>query len=164
MWKLTFSAVLPLPAWIADLLPTLSTREVPKGIVPGATEDRAAFPVVVLIAHKTVGILEVSASTAVQVLGPFFPNRQMPLGSQAANETLWVLCKRGGGGEGMAMPLVKQKGRGYSWEATKGQDCYDSVKRFNLGGQKLSLNWLPSTHILSTDGKVPRMPIGPGAR
>lgn len=64
-----------------------------KGIIPGATEDRAAFSIVVLIAHKTVGILEVCAPTAVQVLGPFFSNSQMSLGSQAANEALWILCK-----------------------------------------------------------------------
>lgn len=89
---LTVSAVLPLPAWIADFFPTFSASEVTKGIIPGTTEDRAAFPIIVFIAHETVGILEVSAATAVQVLGPFFPNSQMSLGSQAANEALWVLC------------------------------------------------------------------------
>lgn len=64
-----------------------------KGIIPGTAEDRATFPVVMLITHKTVGILEIRAATAVQVLGPLFPNGQVPLGSQAANEALRILCK-----------------------------------------------------------------------
>lgn len=89
-WTLTLSAVLAFPAWVADFLTTLSTGEVTKGIVPGAAEDRATFSVVVLIAHKTIGVLEVSAATALQVLGPLLTYRQVPLGGQAADEALRV--------------------------------------------------------------------------
>lgn len=63
-----------------------------KGIISGAAEDRAAFSIVVLIAHKAIGVLEVSAATAVQVLGPLFTYCQVPLGGQAADEALGVFC------------------------------------------------------------------------
>lgn len=86
------SAVLAFPAWVADFLATLSTGEVTKGIVPGAAEDRAAFSIVVLITHKTVGVLEVSAAAAVQVLGPLLTHCQVSLGGQAADEALRVFC------------------------------------------------------------------------
>lgn len=93
-WTLTLSAVLAFPARVADFLATLSASEVTKGVVPGATEDRAAFSVVVLIAHEAIGVLEVSAATAVQVLGPLFTHRQVPLGGQAADEALGVFCMK----------------------------------------------------------------------
>lgn len=86
------SAVLAFPAWVADFLATLSASEVTKGIVPGAAEDRAAFSVVVLIAHEAIGVLEVSTAAAVQVLRPLFTHRQVPLGGQAADEALGVFC------------------------------------------------------------------------
>jgi len=70
---------------------------VPKGVVAGAAEDGAALPVVVLVAHEAVGVLEVSAAAAVQVLGPLFAHRQVPLGGQAADETLGVFCAMGEG-------------------------------------------------------------------
>lgn len=63
-----------------------------KGIVAGAAEDRAAVSVVVLIANKAIGVLEVSAATAVQVLGPLFTHCQVPLGGQAADEALRIFC------------------------------------------------------------------------
>lgn len=91
-WTLTLCAVLAFPAWVADFLATLSASEVTKGIVPGAAEDGAAFTVVVLIAHEAVGVLEVSAAAAVQVLGPLFTHCQVPLGCQAADEALGVFC------------------------------------------------------------------------
>lgn len=87
-----FGAVLALPAWVADLLSTLSASEVAKGIIPGPAEDRAAFSIVVFITHKAVGVLEVRAATAVQVLGPLFPHCQMPLCGQPTDKALWVLC------------------------------------------------------------------------
>jgi len=93
---LTLSAVLALPAWVADLLATLSTGEVTEGVVTGPAEDRAAFPVVVLITHKAIGVLEVGAAAAVQVLGPLLAHRQVPLGGQAADEALGVFCTRAG--------------------------------------------------------------------
>lgn len=93
LWILTVSAVLSLPAWVADLLPTFSTSEVAKGIIPRATKDRTAFSVVMLIAYKSVWVLEVSATTGMQVTGPYFPNSQMSLCSQAANETFWILWR-----------------------------------------------------------------------
>lgn len=91
-WLLTLSAVLAFPARVAHFLATLSASEVTKGIITGAAEDRAAFSVVVLIAHEAIGVLEVSAATAVQVLGPLFTHRQVPLRGQAADEALGVFC------------------------------------------------------------------------
>lgn len=63
-----------------------------KGIISGAAEDRAAFSIIVLITHKAIGVLEVSAAAAVQVLGPLFTHCQVPLGGQAADEALRVFC------------------------------------------------------------------------
>lgn len=91
-WTLTLSAVLAFPARVADFLATLSASEVTKGIIPGAAEDGTAFSIVVLITHKAIGVLEVSAATAVQVLGPLFTHRQVPLGGQTADEALGVFC------------------------------------------------------------------------
>lgn len=95
MWILTLRAVLAFPARVADFLATLSTGEVAKGIVPGAAEDRAALPVVVLVAHEAIGVLEVSAAAAVQVLGPLLTHCQVSLGGQAADEALGVFCGKG---------------------------------------------------------------------
>lgn len=53
---LTFSAVQSLPARVAYDLPTLTTREVPKSIIAGSAENRAAIAIVVLIAEKAVGV------------------------------------------------------------------------------------------------------------
>lgn len=64
----------------------------PEGIVPGAAEDRAAFSIVVLVTHEAIGVLEVSAAAAVQVLGPLFTHCQVSLGGQAADEALRVFC------------------------------------------------------------------------
>lgn len=63
-----------------------------KGIISGAAEDRAAFSIVVLITHEAIGVLEVSAATAVQVLGPLFTYCQVPLGGQAADKALRIFC------------------------------------------------------------------------
>lgn len=91
-WTLTLSAVLAFPARVADFLATLSTGEVTKGIIPGPAEDGAAFSVVVLVAHEAIGVLEVGAAAAVQVLGPLFTHCQVSLGGQAADEALRVFC------------------------------------------------------------------------
>ena len=88
----TFSAVLAFPARVTDFLPSLPTGEVAKGIVSGAAEDGAALPIVVLVTHEAVGILEVRAAAAVQVLGPLLTHRQVPLCGQAADEPLRVFC------------------------------------------------------------------------
>lgn len=85
-------AVLALPARVADFLPSLPAGEVAKGVISGAAEDGAAFAKVVLITHKAVGVLEVRAAAAVQILGPLLPNRQVPLCGQAADKSFWVLC------------------------------------------------------------------------
>lgn len=86
------SAVLAFPARVADFLSTFPTGEVTKGIIPGAAEDRAAFSIVVLVAHKAIGVLEVGAAATVQVLGPLFTHCQVSLGGQAADEALRVFC------------------------------------------------------------------------
>lgn len=106
------SAVLALPAWVADLLATLSTGEVTEGVVTGPAEDRAAFPVVVLITHKAIGVLEVGAAAAVQVLGPLLAHRQVPLGGQAADEALGVFCGEVVGGVGVQSLDDEREGAG----------------------------------------------------
>lgn len=78
-----------------------------EGIVPGAAEDGAAFPVVVLIADEAIRVLEVGAAAAVQVLGPLLAHRQVPLGGQAADEALGVFC-----GERRSVIRVPTAGRG----------------------------------------------------
>lgn len=90
--ELTFSAILAFPARVADLLPSLPAGEVAKGVVSGATEDGAALPVVMLITHEAVGILEVGSAAAVQVLRPLLTHGQVPLRGQAADESFWVFC------------------------------------------------------------------------
>ena len=65
-----------------------------KGVISGAAEDGAAFAKVVLITHKAVGVLEVRAAAAVQILGPLLPNGQVPLCGQAADKSFWVLCRK----------------------------------------------------------------------
>lgn len=87
-----FSAILAFPARVADLLPSLPAGEVAKGVVSGATEDGAALPVVMLITHEAVGILEVGSAAAVQVLRPLLTHGQVPLRGQAADESFWVFC------------------------------------------------------------------------
>ena len=91
---LTLSAVLAFPARVADFLPSLPAGEVAEGVVAGAAEDGAALPKVVFVTHKPVGILEVCAAAAVQVLGPLLAHRQVPLRGQAADESFRVLCRK----------------------------------------------------------------------
>lgn len=102
----TFSAVLASPAGVADLLSPLPAREVAEGVVAWAAEDGAALPVVVLVAHEAVGILEVRAAATVQVLGPLLTHRQVPLRGQAADEPFRVFCGN------MALPLVRHRTQG----------------------------------------------------
>lgn len=90
----TFRAVLAFPARVTDFLPSLPTGEVAEGIVAGATEDGAALPIVVLVTHEAVGVLEVRAAAAVQVLRPLLTHRQVPLRGQAADESLGVFCRQ----------------------------------------------------------------------
>lgn len=90
----TFRAVLASPARVTDFLPSLPTGEVAEGIVAGATEDGAALPIVVLVTHEAVGILEVRAAAAVQVLRPLLTHCQVPLRGQAADESLGVFCRQ----------------------------------------------------------------------
>lgn len=101
--ELTFSAVLAFPARIADFFPPLPAGEVAEGVVSGATEDGAAVPVVVLVTHKAVGILEVCSAAAVQVLRPLLAHSQVPLRGQAADESFWVFCGK------TVLPLVLTK-------------------------------------------------------
>lgn len=65
-----------------------------EGVISGAAEDGAAFPEVVLITHKAIGVLEVCAAAAVQVLRPLLADRQVPLRGQAADKSFWVLCRK----------------------------------------------------------------------
>lgn len=86
-----FSAVLSLPPGVAHDLPALSTGEVAEGVISRPAEHRTAVPVVVLIAHEAIGILEFGPSSSVQVLGPFLSHSQMPLSGHGADYLVWVL-------------------------------------------------------------------------
>lgn len=90
--RLTLCAVGSFPARVAHFLPTLPTGEVAEGIVPGAAENGATFSIVVFVTHEAVGVLEIRAAAAVQVLGPLLAHGQVPLGGQAADESFWVFC------------------------------------------------------------------------
>lgn len=86
----TFGAVLAFPARVTDFFAPLPAGEVAEGVVSGTAEDGAALPVVVLVTHEAVGVPEVGAAAAVQVVGPLLAHRQVPLRGQAADEPLWV--------------------------------------------------------------------------
>lgn len=68
-------------------------------VVPGPAEHRATVPVVVLVAHEAVRVLEFGSAAGVQVLGPLVPHRQVPLGGHGADDPLRVLCRAEGKGE-----------------------------------------------------------------
>lgn len=61
-------------------------------VVPGPAEHGASLAIVVLITHKAVGVLELSSTHAVQVLGPVLAHSQVPLGGHGADDALWVFC------------------------------------------------------------------------
>lgn len=62
-----------------------------EGVVSRPAEHWTAVPVVVLIAHESIGVLEFGPSPGVQVLGPFLSHSQMPLGGHGADNPVWVL-------------------------------------------------------------------------
>lgn len=82
-----------LPARVAYDLPTLAAGEVPKGIVSGPAEDRAAVAVVVLIAQEAVGVTQLSSAGCLHVLGPLFSHSEVTLSGDPTDQTLWVVCK-----------------------------------------------------------------------
>lgn len=90
---LTFSAVLSLPARVAYDLPALATGEVPKSIISGPAEDRAAVAVVVLITQKAVGVTQLSSASCLHILGPLFSHSEVALSGDPADQTLRVVCK-----------------------------------------------------------------------
>lgn len=91
-----------------------------KGIISGTTEDGAALPIVVLVTHEAVGVLEICAAAAVQVLGPLLAHCQVPLRGQAADESFWVFC-------GKRMESLKAWDRGGG-----GTDAFGKVGGLNL--------------------------------
>lgn len=91
--KLTLSAVLSLPARVAYDLPALAAGEVPKSIVPGPAEDRAAVTVVVLVAQEAVGVTQLSPAGCLHVLGPLLSHSEVTLGGDPADQTLRVVCE-----------------------------------------------------------------------
>lgn len=113
-------AVLAFPAGVADFPPGVPTSEVAKGVISWPAEHRAALPVVVLITHESVGVLEVCTPTAVQVLGPLLAHRQVPLCGQATDESFWVLCGK------RMLPWIPNRPR--SWGGGKGK-CMCKARR-----------------------------------
>lgn len=89
----TFSTILALPARVAYDLPSLSTGEVSKGVVPGSTEDRAAFSVVVLIAQEAVGVTQFGSASCLHVFGPLISNSKVTLRGDPADQTIRDFCK-----------------------------------------------------------------------
>ena len=92
---LTLGAVLALPPGVAHDLSALPAGEVAEGVVPGPAEHRAAVPVVVLVAHEAVRVLELRPAAGVQVLGPVVPHGQVPLGGHGADYAVWDLWRSG---------------------------------------------------------------------
>lgn len=90
---LTFSTILPLPARVAYDLPSLATGEVSKSIIPGPTEDRATFSIVVLITQEAVGVTQFSSARCLHVFGPLISNSKVTLRGDPADQTIWVVCK-----------------------------------------------------------------------
>lgn len=80
-----------LPPGVAHDLAPLPTGEVAEGVVSWPAEHRASLPVVVLIAHKTVRVLQLGPPAGVQVLGPLLTHSQVPLGGHGADDAVWVL-------------------------------------------------------------------------
>lgn len=87
-----FSAVLSLPAGVADFLSLFATGEVSKSIIPRAAVIGAPFSVVIFVAHKAIGVLEFCSAAAVQILRPFLANGQVSLGGKAADEAIGIFC------------------------------------------------------------------------
>lgn len=91
--QLTFSTILSLPAGVAYDLPSFATGEVSKSIVPGPTEDRAAFSIVVFITQEAVGVTQFSSARCLHVFGPLISNSKVTLCGDPADQTIWVVCK-----------------------------------------------------------------------
>lgn len=91
--RLTFSAVLSLPARVAYDLPTLAAGEVSKSIISGPAEDGAALPIVMFIAEEAVGVTQLSSAACLHVLGPLFSHSKVTLSGDPTDQTLWVVCK-----------------------------------------------------------------------
>lgn len=91
--KLTFSAVLALPAGVAYDFPALAAGKVPKSIVSRPAEDRAAFAIVVFIAQEAVGVTQLSSGDCLHVLRPLFSHSKVPLSGDPTDQTLRVVCK-----------------------------------------------------------------------
>lgn len=87
---LTFCAVLALPSGVADDLSALPAGEMAKSVVSGSAENRAAFPVIVLITDEPVRKLELGSARAVQVLSPVLSDRQVSLRRHGADDALRV--------------------------------------------------------------------------
>ena len=88
---LTFGAVLSLPSGVANYLAPLAAREVSESVVPRPAERRAAVPVVVLLAHEPVRVLELRPPAGVQVLRPLLAHRQVTLRRHGADDAVWVV-------------------------------------------------------------------------
>lgn len=96
-----------------------------------------------LITHKAVGVLQVSAATAVQVLGPLLPHCQMSLCGQPADKPLWILCKepegrnaikqQGSVSSGNKMLQLSRKG---SWEGGESRTVDRALFLFTLPGEE----------------------------
>lgn len=87
-----FSAVLSLPARVADDLPTLAAGKVAESIIPGPAEDGAAITVVVLITQEAVGVSQLSSPGCLHILEPLFSHGEVTLGGDPADQTLRVVC------------------------------------------------------------------------
>lgn len=94
---LTFSAVLSLPARVADDLPAFAARKVSEGVVAGSAENRAALAVVVLVAQEAVGVAQLGPAGRLHVFGPLVSHSKVALSGDPADQTIGVVYqnKRG---------------------------------------------------------------------
>lgn len=90
---LTFSAVLSLPARVAYDLPAFTTREVPKSVIAGSAEHRAAIAIVALVTEKAVGVAQLGSARCLHVFGPLISHSKVTLSGDPADQTIRVFYK-----------------------------------------------------------------------
>lgn len=82
-----------LPAGVAHDLASFPAGEVAESVVPRPAKYRASVAVVMLVANESVGVLQLSPAPGLQVLGPLFSHREVPLSRNATDQSLWIFWR-----------------------------------------------------------------------